>query len=135
MLVQDTLKYTCECKNGTKPDMSQYAQSVPGLMCRYWFDLCNNGNVGNQQAQFECLTERNNKCGNLTTDGAAAPSSSAATTTQAPSSTGGGNGGTPTSSTAASSTSSGAATALAMAREFGTPLLAGGMVALFGLAL
>jgi len=129
---QSTLKFTCQCKNGTQPDMTLYAQSVPGLMCRFWFDLCNDGNVGNQQAQYECKSERDSKCGNLTTNGAAVTSSAASSTTPGPSST---SGGAPASKTVTSTSSSAAATALVVAREFGTPLLAGGMAALFGFVL
>lgn len=112
--------------------MSLYQQSVPGQMCRLWFDTCINATGSDLQAQFQCRTDRDTKCGNLTTDGESTSTSSASSASTA-SQTGGGNAASAT--IASSSSTAAAATVLAMAREYGTPLFAGGMAALFGLAL
>lgn len=131
---QDTLEFKCECRNGTTPDMSQYEQSVPGQMCRFWFDQCINATNQNLEFQVSCQNERNAKCGNLTVEDGTS-SSSAASAGPTASGTRGTGGGASATAAAPSSASSGAATAIAMAREYGTPVLAGGMLAIFGLAL
>lgn len=112
--------------------MKQYEQSVPGQMCRFWFDLCINATGSNLAEQFQCQQSRDTQCGNLTTK--AAESSSASTSGGPSRTSGGGDSPSSTAGGAGASQSSGAA-ALAFAREYGTPALAGGMIALFGLAL
>ncbi|KAL1595712.1 hypothetical protein SLS60_009401 [Paraconiothyrium brasiliense] len=140
----DTLKYTCKCRNGTEPDMSEYQQSVPGLMCRYWFDLCTNATIasngeGNQAEQFACDTYRNQECGNKTTSDASTTSATTSGSSRA-SSTGSSDsatesGGSSATSSAASGASSTPGAAVRLAQEFAAPVLAGGMIALFGIAL
>lgn len=114
--------------------MDLYQQSVPGQMCRYWFDACINATGTDLAAQFQCTSARDTKCGNLTSDGEQSSSTSASPSRTA-SQTSGGDTQSATAATTGAASTGGAATAIAMAREFGTPLLAGGMVALFGLAL
>jgi hypothetical protein len=116
--------------------MDLYVQTVPGLMCRFWFDTCINATGTDLAAQFECTTARDNECGKLETDGAVVASSSASpSSTASPTSGTAGSSGTATAATTGAVSTGGAATAIAIAREYGTPLFAGGMVALFGLAL
>ncbi|KAF2266408.1 hypothetical protein CC78DRAFT_531795 [Lojkania enalia] len=126
-----TLQWTCVCSDGTRPNMSDYQQSVPGLMCRRWFDDCiaaSGDNLGEQEA-CKAIT-----CGNRTAVLGSA-SSSAASTPPA-TSTGGNDEPTNTASGAGQSSSpTGGANALLFARDYGTPLLAGGLAAVFGLAL
>ncbi|ORY16257.1 hypothetical protein BCR34DRAFT_597811 [Clohesyomyces aquaticus] len=128
-----TLKFSCICQDGKTPNMSDYQQSVPGLMCREWFDRCIIASGDNLDEQIACKAVT---CGNKT-----AELNSASTSSAAPSSTGGapassgGAGASPTSSGPAAASSTGAAAALAIAREYGTPILAGGIAAIFGLAL
>lgn len=104
-------------------------------MCRFWFDQCINATNQNLEFQVECQNQRDTKCGNLTTDAAKQTASSASAT---PSATGTGSGGQQSpsaTSPAPSAKSSGAASALNVAREYSTVLLAGGIAAIFGLAL
>jgi hypothetical protein len=134
---QTTLEYTCKCKNGTEPDMTLYQQSVPAQMCLYWYGQCINATNENKQQQLACVAERDSRCGNLTIDDQGAVS----TTTRegSPTSTGGGGGSSGTAGaatgTGAPSESSGAAIALHVARDYGTPILGAGIMAIFGLAL
>jgi uncharacterized membrane protein YgcG len=134
---QTTLAYTCKCKNGTSPDMSIYQQSVPAQMCLYWYEGCVNATNQNKQEQLACESARSSNCGNLTIDS----SGQVSTTTRSSSATGtGSSGGSSGGSSAASSTgsasqTSGAAVALDIARDYGTPMLGAGILALFGLAL
>lgn len=128
-----SLQFTCECRNGTKPEMSLYEQSVPGLMCRFWFRQCIGATNQNLDLQDFCRAEQAAKCGNLTTRSTTTTTTSGSPTA---SNTRGGGSADATSSSASPATSSpGAAAAIAIAREFGTPLLAGGVLALFGFAL
>jgi hypothetical protein len=132
---QDTLQYTCSCSNGTSlatAQLGQYEQTVPGLVCRDWFIACTaatNGTANARQQQYQCDLARNEQCGNLTTRATASSSSAM------PSRTGGGGGGNDASETqsgSAPSQSTGAAVAFA---TYGTPILAGGLLAVFGIAL
>lgn len=130
---QETLRFNCECRNGTKPDMSKYEQTVPGQMCRFWFRQCINATNQNLDQQDFCRSEQTAKCGTLLSNKASASSSGAG---GASATTSGSGSADATSSSASPATSSpGAAAAIAIAREFGTPLFAGGIVALFGFAL
>lgn len=112
--------------------MEEYQQSVPGQMCRFWFDRCINATNENLEFQVECRNQRDANCGNRTTKAGdeedAEPSST-------PSATSGGDEEASATDATPSATSSGAAAGLAFAREYGTPLLAGGLAAFFGLAL
>jgi hypothetical protein len=117
--------------------MSSYQQTVPGQMCLFWFDACINATGSDAEAQFNCIQTRDTKCGNDTIDasgsGSDSSSSASATTSGGPSATGSGAG-----STSSSTTSDAAEPSKAAAASFstyGTPALAGGLLALFGLAL
>lgn len=127
----DTLEFTCKCRNGTEPALAEYEQTVPGQMCRFWFDQCINATGDNLSQQFICTSTRDERCGNKTTKEAS--TSASITSSRLPTSTSGSES-TATSSGGSTSTSTGAA-ALALARDFGTPVLAGGLIAFFGIAL
>jgi hypothetical protein len=119
--------------------MSVYQQSVPGQMCRFWYDQCIAATNQDLGLQTECVSQRDTKCGNLTTDGTSSSSSSSSSSESAgPTATSsGGSSGTSPSTTAASSAaaqSSGAAV-LNMARDYSSSIFAGGLLAIFGLAL
>jgi hypothetical protein len=132
--MQSTLNYTCECKNGTKPAMDLYEQSVPGQMCRFWYDTCINETGTDLAAQFQCKSDFDDKCGKLTSDGEEV-SSTTSTSASATASETGANSASATDASMTAASTGGAATAMAIAREYGTPLFAGGMVALFGFAI
>ncbi|EUC40803.1 hypothetical protein COCMIDRAFT_107857 [Bipolaris oryzae ATCC 44560] len=138
-----TLQYSCKCRNGTDVTsvMDQYQQTVPGQMCLVWYSNCISASGTDATAQFECEQARSSLCGNKTIEQAteagnsgsgsgssSASSSPSATSSGSPSSTG-----ASSSGGAASSTPSPAAAAnLAL---YGTTALAGGLFALFGMAL
>jgi hypothetical protein len=132
---QSTLQFTCKCQNGTSfagASMAAYEQSVPALMCRFWYGQCVQATNQNLAQQFQCEQARNANCGNLTVNDAGAVSSLApsgsATATASRSS---GASSSPTGSTTPAA-SSGAAVPLA---QYGAPILAGGLLAVFGIAL
>jgi hypothetical protein len=114
--------------------MTDYQQSLPGLQCREWFDQCIAASPNDIFGQEACKSVT---CGNKTSE--ALTSSSSAAPSATPTATGGG--GDKSSSPSATSASpsvaasSGAAVALGLAREYGTPALAAGLMAAFGLAL
>ncbi|KAF1360159.1 hypothetical protein EJ07DRAFT_117042 [Lizonia empirigonia] len=135
-----TLDYTCKCSNGTdiSSSMSTYQQTVPAQMCYYWFNTCINATIGangegNAAEQYNCEQARDSKCGNTTIDDSSSGSSSSAASSATPSSSGG------ASAASSSPTGSGSAAASSGAAvanfAFGTPALAGGLLAIFGLAL
>lgn len=123
--------------------MNEFQQTVPGQMCRYWHDACINATIapngeGNQEQQFACDTIKAEECGNKTTKDADTSSSSSRSSrpTATPTGTGSESGAEETSASAsAGQTSSTPGAAIRIAQDFGTPVLAGGLIALFGIAL
>ena len=100
-------------------------------MCEQWKTDCVANSPNDLSGQTACLSV---VCGNKTINEVSSSSSSAPSATGAPSSTSGGSV-SATIASATSATSKAAATALALAKEFGTPALAAGIVAAFGFAL
>jgi hypothetical protein len=116
--------------------MSEYEQTVPSQMCYFWYDTCVNATIGpngegNLAQQFNCETARNNTCGTIKIDESESSSSASPSATR--SSTGSASG----SAASTTPTGSAAASAGAAVANFavGTPALAGGLLAIFGLAL
>jgi hypothetical protein len=137
--LQDSLEFTCKCRNGTEPDMATYQQSVPGLQCREWFRQCViAAGDGFQSAEWKrnCEDTQSARCGNLTAKGESPDTSSSSSSSGSlPSRTSSGSS-DPTSSGAGGATSqTPGAASLNMAREFGLPVLAGGLIAVFGIGL
>jgi hypothetical protein len=123
--------------------MANYEQSVPGQMCRYWHDACINATFdpitkeGNSEQQYACDTIRDQQCGNETTRDASTTSATTSASTRPSSTASSGSeseSGSATSSTASGSSSTPGA-AVRLAQEFGAPVVAGGLIALFGIAL
>jgi hypothetical protein len=111
--------------------MTNYEQSVPGQMCRKWFGECITASGQDRAKQFQCQLASQATCGNLTTksntpSASSSASGSASRTSGSPAAT------SPGASGAASSPSAAAAASLS---QFATPVLAGGLLALFGMAL
>jgi len=132
-----TLQHTCECRNGTKPNLAEYEQTIEGQECRFWHAQCINATNQDAALQFNCNTVRDQMCGNKTSKAATTSSSSGSPTTSRTSGNGGGSSGTATSSGSAQSSTNSPAAAIALdaVRNYGTPILAGGMAAVFGLVL
>jgi hypothetical protein len=132
--LQNTLQWNCTCSNGNQPNISDYQQTVPGLVCRIWQTNCVNAFPNDANGQAGCHSVH---CGNKTVNSAstttASSTSSSATggSTSSPASGGAG----ANTATATTSTARGAATALAVAQQYGNIVVAGGMAALLGLAL
>jgi hypothetical protein len=116
---------------------------IPSYECIQWVDQCvaaagNDLNLLTDCRSVVCGSRdpgdvkqtTNNGPGGASTSSSAMPSMSTS-----PSQTGGNGGGSPTQSSASASSSTGAAVALNVAKNYGTGILAGGMLALFGLAL
>ncbi|EOA81016.1 hypothetical protein ACJQWK_09742 [Exserohilum turcicum] len=136
-----TLKYSCKCRNGTDVTsvMDQYQQTVPGQMCRVWYSNCISASGTDATQQFECEQVLKNVCGNKTVQdatNAGNAGSSSASASSSPSATRSSGSGAATGSASGSAASStptrGAAANLAF---YGTSALAGGLFALFGMAL
>jgi hypothetical protein len=119
--------------------MSSYQQTVPGQMCLFWFDSCIAATGEDAEAQFNCIKTRDARCGNDTIDASGSDSTSSSASpsgTDSPSGTSGsGSEASPTSSGSSSSPAASSQAAAASFSTYGTPVLAGGLLALFGLAL
>jgi hypothetical protein len=132
------LTYNCTCSGTTQPNISDFQQTLPGQVCRIWTLNCLDSHPDDANGKAGCNSVI---CGNRTVPvkGAVTTTSSGAGTTSAPAGTSSGAGAaaatTVTSTTSTHSGAAAAATALAFAKQYSTPLMAGGMAALFGLAL
>lgn len=110
--------------------MAIYQQTVPAQMCFYWHGVCTEASGTNAAQRFQCNEARDNECGNMTigedatTSPSSSASSSASRTSSAASAT--------SASASAAATSPGAAATLG---RYSVPALAGGLMAVFGLAL
>lgn len=119
--------------------MSAYQQTVPAQMCYYWYDTCINATIGangegNAAEQFNCEQARNSQCGNTTIDDSSSGSSSSSAAASATRSSSGG--ATSSGASATGSSTAAASSGAAVANfAYGTPALAGGLLAIFGLAL
>lgn len=99
-------------------------------MCRFWYGECVTASGSSAEQRFQCKQALDSQCGNLTIDASGAVSTASASASGASASR------TPTGSSSAGAASStpttGAAATLA---QYGAPVLAGGLLAVFGLAL
>jgi len=133
-----TLENSCKCSNGTDitSGLAKYQQSVAGLMCQnFWYDACISASGSDAAQQRNCVTTRESQCGNLTTDGASAGGSSASASGSAGASRTSTGGSSPSNSGTASESSQPTKGAAADLTAYGTPALAGGLLAVFGLFL
>ena len=120
--------------------MQTYQQTVPSQMCYFWYDACVNATIGpngegNAAQQFQCAEARDSQCGTTTID--ESDDSSSASSSASGSATRTASGSATDSQASATGSSSAAASSGAAAANFalGTPALAGGLLAIFGLAL
>jgi hypothetical protein len=105
----NTLSYACACADGSSPDLEQYKNTMPWFFCQQNFETCISTNVGNSNAQKNCTTSIQNKCGNETASQIVATTSTTAAPTASSTSTG--SAASSASATVASSSSSTAAAA------------------------
>jgi len=118
----DALTYTCTCASGPTPNVSDYQQTLPSLECDEWKSECVNASTNLATNNF-CLSF---VCGNKTADAGITPtSSSSVSPSNAPTST----------ASPAATASHSAAMALRAGRDYGTGMLALGLVSLFALLL
>jgi hypothetical protein len=149
--MQGPLTYNCLCSNGSAPDLADYVDSMPQRICTKSYDLCIAAHPNDQLGQDGCTNNIRAKCGTLSIQNftAAASTSSSASASATASGTGGA-GGASASTTAAGSASgtasgsaasasaskaSAAQAAMVIGKEYGTGIIAAGVVAFFGFML
>lgn len=141
------------CTNGNQPNISDYDQTLPSLVCGTWRGDCVQAHPNDLDGQTACLSV---VCGSKNASTGISTSSTMMTSASATASSSGGSGGaggaqqtassTSDSGSSASSTASGsgsaasassssAAFALSVASNYGTGILAAGILGAFGLAL
>lgn len=98
-------------------------------MCYYWYGQCINSTNQNLAQQFECEKAKNATCGQLKIDESGAVSTASASSSGAQASR------TPGSSASGSAAPAASTGAAANFAQYGAPVVAGGFLALFGLAL
>ncbi|KAF2480688.1 hypothetical protein BDY17DRAFT_198066 [Neohortaea acidophila] len=132
------LTYVCTCTDGSHPNISSYQQTLPFFVCTQWKANCIENNEMDLTAQQACLSVT---CGSKNASavgtsgggsGSGSGSGSSSSSVSTSSATAAATSGSQSSST---SSSKGLAAATNFASSYGTQLLAGGMLAAFGLAL
>ncbi|KAF2757219.1 hypothetical protein EJ05DRAFT_511943 [Pseudovirgaria hyperparasitica] len=132
------LNYTCSCTNGTDPDVSQYSESLPAYICREYVIQCVAAvSDGDRDAIYQCR-QVEGTCGQLNAsdpaDGGSNPQASGSDSTPSATASSGDNAPSASNTGAPASATSGGAAA-ALGASYGTPAIAAGMLALFGLVL
>lgn len=127
--------YNCTCANGPTPNISDYTQTLPSLVCAEWIADCVDAHPNDQSGIAGC---RSLVCGSKNVTGPTVSSSSAsssATTTTSSSAASSSAASTSTTTSATAAASSTGAAVINVAKDYGTGILATGLLALFGLAL
>jgi len=120
---QTTFTYSCVCANGTVPDCTAFAETLPFYICQETYIQCIDNNPNDAQAQSVCAS--NEVCGtrNATAEAiaatSAAASSSAASTSSAASSSSASGSATAGSGSSASASASASATAKSSGNAMG----------------
>ncbi|EFR01843.1 hypothetical protein MGYG_04842 [Nannizzia gypsea CBS 118893] len=60
----DTLEFSCECQNGTVPQIDQYVNSLPWFICQATFGQCIKAHPDDADGQQVCK-DNQEKCGKL----------------------------------------------------------------------
>ena len=128
---QDTLVYTCTC-SGSKPNISAYINTIPYFVCEQWIANCVDNNPNDLKAITAC---RSVVCGSKNSSALSGAGASASASASASPTGGSGSGGGKGKAKSSSSSANFAAAATHFASNYGTHVLAGGMLAAFGLAL
>ncbi|KAK2768753.1 hypothetical protein FQN54_000609 [Arachnomyces sp. PD_36] len=124
----ETFTFTCECGDGTTPDMTEYKDTLPYYICEATFAQCIEANASDADAQETC--KENRDCGSKDASKAETPSE---TTSSA-------SGMATETKTSDSATNTGASeeptqTGAAVANTPATGVFTAAMVAAFGLFL
>lgn len=138
------MTYTCTCANGNTPNISDYQDTLPFYICSRWRDDCTAAHPNDLSGQTACQSvtcgTKNATAGASSTtpsgsesDSSASASASSSASATASSSSGSESSASASSDAAQSSETGNAAAAIGM--NYGTGILMGGMLAVFGLAL
>jgi hypothetical protein len=57
----DTLKFSCECGDGLRPNVTQYTQTMPFFICQEWGNQCVTGCNGDNACSSSC--RQDHPCG------------------------------------------------------------------------
>ncbi|KAJ9645307.1 hypothetical protein H2201_005656 [Coniosporium apollinis] len=125
----NTLQILCVCRNGQTPNVTDYEQTVPSLMCEEWKIQCVRNSGSDATKQAACIAVQ---CGSRRAESVLSTSSASSSATGSSTASGSASA---TSGAAAAASSSAAAAALDFATTYGTGAIAAGLLGLFGLAL
>lgn len=131
--------YQCTCTDGSSPNISSYDQTIPSFICAQWKTNCVDNYPNDLDGQTGCLSvvcgDKNASSGIAATSTSSAAMSSATASSSSSGSGAGSGSATASSSSSTATTSDSAAVALRVAEQYGTGIIAGGLLALFGLVL
>ncbi|KPI45630.1 uncharacterized protein AB675_530 [Cyphellophora attinorum] len=122
---ETNLTYSCVCPNGTAPDVTSFAFTLPFYICQQTYIQCINNNPDDAQAQANCTA--NEQCGerNATAEALSQTAASqSATASQTSSSASESGSATAASSSASASASGSSGAAVANVHELSTGLFA-----------
>ncbi|KAL1304872.1 hypothetical protein AAFC00_003795 [Neodothiora populina] len=146
----NTLTYNCTCATGSTPNITDFQQTLPFFICQQWItdcvaghpnDLdgitaCHSVTCGDRNASSASSSSSSSSSASSTSSAAASSSSgAAASATSAAASATSGAASAASSAAAATSSSAASSAAIGVAMNYGTGVLAAGMLAVFGLAL
>ena len=131
---RETLEWNCVCTDGSSPNISDYANTMPFYICEEWRSQCTAAHPDDLEGQMECQSVI---CGSKNASALASSSddededededSSSSTSSDSSTAT--------SSSDAETASETGAAIALSLAHNYGTATLVVALMATFGLVL
>lgn len=62
-IAQTKFTFSCECEDGTTPDVSKYKSTLPYFICEETFAQCISNNAGDAAGQKTCKEDKN--CGTI----------------------------------------------------------------------
>jgi len=131
--IQDTLTYNCVCPNGTVPDSTAFAQTLPFYICQETFVQCIANNPNDAEGQAVC--QENESCGTRNATAEALSQTSGVSSSTASSTSGGSASSAATGSDSSSAASATESAAMAPMTTYATGAFAAVLMAAFKLML
>lgn len=132
------MTWDCQCYQANTPNISDFGQTVPSLMCDEWKAQCTASRPDDLDGQefcqsFQCGERNASAYGSSSSASTTTASETSSETGSSSSSTSGGGESAP--STSETSEPTGAAAALGVGKQYGTGVVGALLFGLFGLAL
>ncbi|DAA75129.1 TPA_exp: Uncharacterized protein A8136_1880 [Trichophyton benhamiae CBS 112371] len=125
-----TLEFSCQCQNGTVPQIDQYKNSLPWFICQATFSQCIKAHPDDADGQQVCK-DNQEKCGKLD----ATPPGDSSTTSASSEPTASSTGSSPSATTTGPAPTHTNAAAIMAAKDYSLGIFATVVLGVFGILL